>query len=94
MQSIKTPFQVSSLDCDDLTSDVTSFDVQDLHCSLDSDKREMYLTSSQMSSYLAEQSLRVAFAWKQFAHEFRMRFTSRTLTTKKPKKWTKISFRF
>ena len=46
---------MSSLDCDELTTDVTSFDVQDLHCSLDSDKREMYVTSSQMSSYMAEQ---------------------------------------
>ena len=85
---------MSSLDCHELTTDVTSFDVQDLHCSLDSDKREMYVTSSQMSSYMSEEPLRVAFAWKQFIGDFKLRFSSQSLTTKTPKKWTKISFRY
>ena len=91
MTVIQMQSLVSSLG-DELAEDITSFDVQDLHCSLDSDKREIYVTSSQISSYLAEKPLKVAFAWQSFVSESRKKLSFSEQKTQRTK-WNKASFR-
>ena len=81
-------------------STLNSIDVEALHCSLDYEQQEVYLTTTQINTSLSQAPLKVAFKWLLFIfamkNDLRILKVPQTQFSKDSthtKKWKKRSFR-
>ena len=85
-------------------STLNSIDIEALHCSLDYEQQEAYLTTTQINTSLSQTPLKVGFKWLRFIldlkydylHIFQgQQITEKTVSydSQKKNKWKKSSFR-
>ena len=85
-------------------STLNSIDIEALHCTLDYEQHEAYLTTTQINTYVSQAPLKVAFNWVRFVFDikddygkiwrkFQLTKNNEYKDVSTRKKWNKTSFR-